>query len=177
MDRNDYSTYFMGVIDRLGLFIPNMCYTKNMRPTEKFHVMSLKPKHQAIIKLLLFNLFCSYVRKTTKSIDSTKDYYDSDISDSVSRRIINNFVKYDSLTAIFCSREDAMSSKTKLITLTIDAMQNVSLAIKAFNDPISYLDKYDIDYIKTELSQVENIVAESLLYTYTEEEIRRELDS
>lgn len=148
-----------------------------MKTPEKYHVMSITPRQQAILRLLLFNLYCNFLQKTMNSISkSQKESNFHDIVDSKTQEIVDNFGKYDEFTDVFCHRGQTATSKTKFATFSKEAMRNISLAIKTFNEPVVYLTQSDIDYISIDLKKIEDLVAESNLYTYTEDEIKKEMN-
>lgn len=149
-----------------------------MKTPEKYHVMSVTPRQQAVLRLLLFNLYCNFIQKTMNSIViNQKEANFLDLVDSKTQLIIDNFAKYDEFTDVFCHRGQIAGAKTKLTTFTKEAMKNISLAIKTYNEPVIYLSQSDIDYISGDIKKIEDLVAESSLYSYTEDEIKREMNS
>lgn len=149
-----------------------------MKTPEKYHVMSVTPRQQAVLRLLLFNLYCNFVQKTMNSIANSQMQTDFlDLIDSKTQAMVDNFGKYDEFTDVFCHRGQTATAKTKFATFSKEAMRNISLAIKTYNEPVIYLTQSDIDYISGDLKKIEDLVAESSLYTYSEEEIKREMNS
>jgi hypothetical protein len=147
-----------------------------MNTAEKYHVMSVTPRQQASLRMLLFNLYCNYVNKSLQTLLDEKDgpSFPKAINSKIDS-VIDNFGKYDEFTEAFCTRGQVHSAKIRFVTFSGEAMRNISLAIKTFNQNYDYLSSSDVQYIQSEIKKIEDLVAESLLYSYTEEEIKREM--
>jgi hypothetical protein len=141
---------------------------------QMYHVLSLTVRQQAAVRLMLFNLFANFIRK---SMEDLQDFlYSEEGSSRIQAKyhmIIENLEKYDDFTDVFCSRQQTARAETRMITLSSEAMRHIQLAMKGFDRTQCHLGAGDVQYVISEFDKLKKLVEQSSQFMYSSEEIKR----
>ena len=142
--------------------------------SEQVHVVSLSPRQQAAIRLMLFNMYTSYLQKCKEDLED--NIYDSNLNSIIEsrfRKMLDNFSKYDAFTDVFCSKDGARKADSNMITISVDGMRTLQQAMRGFDKNNCFLSPGEVQYIVSEYDKLFKLLDKSAQFTYTQEEIKR----
>lgn len=140
-----------------------------MKTEERYHVMTLTPRQQATIRLLLFNLFCSFVQKNVHEVVGKKTAF----AEGKTRLILDAFNRYDEFTSTLCSRDQMIKGKQKLVQLSEPGIRYIILAFGAYDPSNCYLAPPDISFVKDEFNKVFELAKESSKHSYSRSDLKK----
>ena len=134
------------------------------------HVLGLSPRQQVCLKLLLYNLFCSFIENTIKDVSENKDEYVATVKRQLA---LTAFDRYDQLCSLLANHSTISKTPSKMISCPSTTMDYIWAAVNGFDPKDSYLDDKDINYVNSEHKNLIEKVTESRKFTYTAEEIAK----
>lgn len=137
---------------------------------EKFHIVSLTPRQQAALVLIMQDVFHQYIHKSMKEI-IIKNH--EQFINRQSKILCRLFLKFCDIRNNLCCRETIYKAQTILLKLNWISMTILLKAVKTFNKNQSALSTNDIIFVEHEREKLLALLTESAKYTFTDEEIDR----
>lgn len=142
-----------------------------MAEEQSYHVLSLTPKQQYALRLLLFDLYCNFMKK---QLEDVAEGSTEEMVRVKSTLLISTFEKYNQMIDMLTNRVEMYKTTTKVLTLAPVIMKNISTAIDSFSlQNTNVTSGSDVYCITQELQSLKTRVNESKQYRYTMEEIEK----
>jgi hypothetical protein len=137
---------------------------------ELLHVMALRPRQQACLRLLMQDLYCAFIEKHVSDLQdvNTASYVDTKI-----KMLVTAFDQYNQLINLLANRETVLKAQHKVITVSPVMMRQIVIAVENYDQTAAVLDESDKNFIKLELRSLRELIAQSKEYTYTSNEIEK----
>jgi hypothetical protein len=135
----------------------------------KIHILSLSVRQQVALKLMLFNLYMSFVKKLM-----------ADLADSPSKSTLalktglmqDAFVKYNKLTELL-ALPSGEPGRSKMLKLHSSYMKYIVFAVRGFDAANCNLKESEIRIVQGELENLFDLVEDSSQFTYTDQEVEK----
>lgn len=136
----------------------------------KFHVLGLSPRQQMMLRILLYNLYCGFIDKSMRDVYQTENDNTYKVKTQMA---LSTFERYNQVIDLLANRSTIAKAKSKLLTIAPVMMKNIMIAVHGFDQENCYLDKDDINYIKSGFNELHEKITESIKHTYTMSEIEK----
>lgn len=142
--------------------------------SEQKHVITLTPKQQFIMNLLLQNFFLKSLSRSMSYLsDNVGHPKIEELIQAKSKFMAKNFKQFNDFAEVLSTRSGIARGKTKMLTLNSEGVQVFDLAISNFESDQIYLDEQEVNQIKHEIGNLKKMVQDCATYVYTSEEIKK----
>ena len=141
-----------------------------MNQDKQQHVLGLDPRQQLCLRLLLYNMYCGFLRKMLSDVFASERI---EVLEAKTTLTLATFDKYNQLIDLLANSDNFHKCKSKVIMVYPVMMKNLVVAVQSFDEQSHNLDSGELYYVNQEFAKVREKVLKSYEFLYTEEEITK----